>query len=164
MKFVCSLPMLKFVCYARVLHRFTMSKFSLNVMFHSPAMYHLNVSQYDTRSHYFSLFRHTSVSSTYSCKSVSHAFEFPISGSHTTSALLLHYLCTSAWSVFFKKCIFQKVYFSKVYFSKSVFCEMIQMKKIFAAKVYFSKVYFSKVYFSRSVFFYLYPPCCRLEY
>ena len=27
MKFVCSLPMLKFVCYARVLHRFTMSKF-----------------------------------------------------------------------------------------------------------------------------------------
>ena len=104
MKFVCSLPMLKFVCYAtnaqfvcyaRVLHRFTMSKFSLNVMFHSPAMYHLNVSQYDTRSHYFSLFRHTSVSSTYSCKSVSHAFEFPISGSHTTSALLLHYLCTS---------------------------------------------------------------------
>ena len=26
-------------------------------------MYHLNVSQYDMRSHYFSLFRHTSVSS-----------------------------------------------------------------------------------------------------
>ena len=145
MKFVCSLPMLKFVCYARVLHRFTMSKFSLNVMFHSPAMYHLNVSQYDTRSHYFSLFRHTSVSSTYSCKSVSHAFEFPISGSHTTSALLLHYLCTSARSVFFKKCIFQEVYFSKsVFFKKCIFQKVYFSKSVFFKKCISPKVYFAK--------------------
>ena len=48
-----------------------------------------------TRDGHAPVLRHTSVSSTYPCKSVSHTFEFPISGSHTTSALLLHYLCTS---------------------------------------------------------------------